>query len=89
MKLKIMKMIFSTFYLKELHSRFLVTKNLNSFGLGIYNGAIEKQTKTNRGRGSEHVSTLAFLKNNAEIFKMNFYSYSPVFPIDYNGSMKY
>ena len=30
-----------------------------------------------------------FLKKNAEIFKMKFYSYSLVFPIDYNGSMKY
>ena len=30
-----------------------------------------------------------FLKKNAEIFKIRFYSYSPVFPIDYNGSMKY
>ena len=28
--------------------------------------------------------------NNAETFKMKFYSYSPVFTIDYyNGSMKY
>ena len=33
--------------------------------------------------------TFAFVKKNAEIFKMKFYSYSPVFPIDYNGSMKY
>ena len=30
-----------------------------------------------------------FLKKTAEIFKMKFYSYSPVFPIDYNDSMKY
>ena len=48
-------------------------------------GAVEKWTKTNRG-------VLAYvyirLKKNAEIFKMKFYSYSPVFPIDYNGSMK-
>ena len=28
-------------------------------------------------------------KKNAEIFKMKFYSYSPVFPIDYNDSIKY
>ena len=28
-------------------------------------------------------------KKNAEIFKMKFYSYSPSFPIDYNGSVKY
>ena len=31
--------------------------------------------------------SLAFLKKNAEISKMKLYSYSPVFPIDYNGSM--
>ena len=30
-----------------------------------------------------------FFNKNAEIFKMKFYSYSPVFYIDYNGSMKY
>ena len=30
-----------------------------------------------------------FLKKNAEIFKIKFYSYSPSFPIDYNGSVKY
>ena len=28
-------------------------------------------------------------KKNPEIFKMNFYSYSSVFAIDYNGSMKH
>ena len=33
--------------------------------------------------------TFAFFKKNAEIFKMKFHSCSPVFPIDYNGSMKY
>ena len=32
--------------------------------------------------------TFAF-KKNAEILKMKFYSYSSVFPTDYNGSMKY
>ena len=31
----------------------------------------------------------SLLKKNAEIFKISFYSYYPVFPIDYNGSMKY
>ena len=30
-----------------------------------------------------------FFQKNAEIFEINFYSYSPVFAIDYNGSMKY
>ena len=33
--------------------------------------------------------TFALKKKNAEIFLMKFYSYSPVFPTDYNGSMKY
>ena len=33
--------------------------------------------------------TFAFLKENAETLKMKFYSYFPVFPIDYNGGMKY
>ena len=28
--------------------------------------------------------TFAFFKKNAEILKMKFYSYSPVFPIDHN-----
>ena len=31
----------------------------------------------------------SLFKKNAEIFKMKFYSYSRVFPIDYKGSMKY
>ena len=29
------------------------------------------------------------LKKNAKIFKMKFYGYPPVFPIDYDSSMKY
>ena len=28
-------------------------------------------------------------KKNAEILKMKFHSYPPVFPIDYNDNMKY
>ena len=51
---------------------------------------VEKRTKTNRGRGG---GLLAYVyvrfKKNAEIFIMKSYSYSPVFSIDYNGSMKY
>ena len=52
---------------------------------------IEKQTKTNRGRESPStcVSSLFQKKKHAEIFKMKFYIYSPVFPIDYHGRMKY
>ena len=41
---------------------------------------IEKITKTGLG-GSYHVCTFAFLKKNAEIFKIKFYSYSPFFPL--------
>ena len=54
-------------------------------------GLIEKRTKTNRGRGEGVLACvyLRFFKKNTEIFKMKFYRYSPVFPIDYNGSMKY
>ena len=52
-------------------------------------GAIEKQTKTNRGRWVLACVNVRFLKRSAKIFKMKFYSYSPVFPIDYNGSIKY
>ena len=53
-------------------------------------GIIEKQTKTNKRKGRVLACVyFRFLKRNAEIFKMKFYSYSPVFPIDYNGSMKY
>ena len=49
---------------------------------------IEKQTKTKRGRGVLAFMYVCFFKKNAVIFKMKFYSYSPVFS-DYNGSMKY
>ena len=56
-------------------------------GGGVLLG-IEKQTKTNRGRGVLAFMYVCFLKKNAEIFKVKFYSYSPVFS-DYNGSMKY
>ena len=50
---------------------------------------IEKRTKTNRARGILSCVSVCFLKKNAEISKMKFYSSSPVFPIDYNGSRKY
>ena len=36
-----------------------------------------------------HVCMFTLKKKNAEIFKLKFYSYSPVFPIDYNGNIKY
>ena len=67
---------------------------------GRREGVIEKQTKMNtvRATGGGGVGGrrgvvafvyVHFFKKNAEIFNMKFYSYSPVFPIDYNGSMKY
>ena len=61
----------------------------STFVEGRGEGVIEKRTKTNRGRGVLAFVYVRFLKKNAEIFQMKFYSYSPVFPIDYNGSMKY
>ena len=56
-------------------------------------GVNERRSKTNKGGGvpggpSMCVRSL-FLKKNAVIFKMKFYSYSPVFRIDYNSSIKH
>ena len=48
-----------------------------------------KANKNEQGEGYLAYVYVRFLKKNAEIFKMKFYSYSPVFPIDYNGNMKY
>ena len=47
---------------------------------------MKKQTKT--GGGGPSMCVRPLLKKNAEIFKMKCYSFSPAFPIDYNGSMK-
>ena len=52
-------------------------------------GSLKSKQKRTGGGGSYHVSMFAFLKKNADIFKIKFYSYSPVFPIDYNDSMKH
>ena len=41
------------------------------------------------GGGGPSMCVRLFFKENAEIFKMKFCSYSPDFPIDYNDSMKY
>ena len=51
-------------------------------------GSLKSQQKRTGG-GGPSICVSSFLKKTAEIFKMKFYSYSPVFPIDYNGSMKY
>ena len=56
---------------------------------GEEGGVIEKRTKVNRGSGVLGCVQVHFFKKNAESFKMKFYSYSPVFPIDCNSSMKY
>ena len=47
-----------------------------------------EQKQTDRG-GILACVYVRFFKKNAEILKMKLYSYSPVFAIDYNGSMKY
>ena len=46
--------------------------------------------KNEQGEGTPSMCVRSlFKKKYPEIFKMKFYNYSPVFPIDYNGSMKY
>ena len=57
-------------------------------GGGHWKANKNQQGDDEEGDPSMCVPLIFFLKN-AEIFKMKFYSYSPVFPIDYNGSMKY
>ena len=52
-------------------------------------GSLKSEQKQTRGGGVLACVYARFFKKNAEIFKMKFYSYSPVFPIDYNGRMKY
>ena len=50
----------------------------------------QKRTEAREvGAGGGSSMCVRSLKKNAEIFKMKFYIYSPVFPIDYNSSMKY
>ena len=48
-----------------------------------------KTNKNEQGEGVLACVYVCFFKKDAEVFKMKFYSYSPVFAIDYNGSMKY
>ena len=54
----------------------------------------KRHWKANKNEQGEGVTACVYLcffqkKKNAEIFKMKFYSCSPVFPIDYNDSIKY
>ena len=48
-----------------------------------------EQKRTGGGGGVLAYVYVRFFERNAEIFKMKFHSYSSVFLIDYNGSMKY
>ena len=48
-----------------------------------------KANKSEHREGVLACVYVRFFKKYYEIFKIKFYSYSPVFPIDYNGSMKY
>ena len=50
---------------------------------------MKSDQKRIRGGPSMCVRSLYLKKKNAVIFKMKFYSYSPVFPIDYNSSIKH
>ena len=51
-------------------------------------GVIEKRTKTNKRRGVlPFVYVHVFFQKNAEIFKMKFFIYSLVFPIDHNEDL--
>ena len=60
-------------------------------------GVTEKRTKTNElaggGGGGERALACVYIrffkKKILRFLKMKFYGYSPVFLIDYNGSMKY
>ena len=49
----------------------------------------QKRTRGQGGGGGPNLCIRSLFKKNSEIFKMKYYSYFPVFLIDYNGSMKY
>ena len=48
-----------------------------------------KSEQKRTGAGGLGMCVRSLFKKNAEVFKMKVYSYSPVFPIDYNGKMKH
>ena len=48
-----------------------------------------EQNEQGEGGGALASVYVRFFKKNAEILEVKFYSYCPVFPTDYNGSMKY
>ena len=69
-----------------------IINSLKTFSQGVIQKVqvTEKWTKNEQGGGLEVlVCVYVRLKKNAEFFKINFYSHSPIFRIDYNGSMKY
>ena len=52
-------------------------------------GSLKSKQKRSGGGGILACVYVRFFEKNVEIFKMKFYSYSPVFPIGYNGNVKY
>ena len=63
-----------------------VIQKVRVIGRGV---VIESEQKRTRRGGVLACVYVRFFQKNAEIVKIKFYSYSPVFPINYNGSMKY
>ena len=51
--------------------------------------SLKSKQKRTGGEGVLACVYVRFLNKNAKIFKMKFYIYSPVFPIDHSDSMKY
>ena len=49
--------------------------------------SLKSEQKRTGGGGFLACMYVCFFKKNAEIFKMKFYSHSPVFSFDYNGSI--
>ena len=82
----------TTFFNKE--SKFLsqekVSEVIQKVPLLRRGGRVtEKRTKQTGRMDVLACAHFHLFKKNAEIFKMKLYSYSLVFPIDYNGTMKY
>ena len=65
-------------------SRIIQKVRLLRRGRGRSMKSEQKQTGRRKFLASVYVR---FFKKNAEIFKIKFNSYFPVFPIDYNGNM--
>ena len=66
-----------------------VIQKVRSLMRGEGGGSLKSQQKRTGGGGVLACVYVRFFRKNAEIFEVKFYSYSPVFPIDYNDSMKY